>query len=344
MHSYGNSTAPHHASHHKSIERPLSFSISSLRFDSERTRMDFVLMHRWAYTPARRFWSFGYQTKPLARIFDSVPPRLSTAIECAMGAMQAMYSVATLDTTNAITAGNGAIRSAPESTAVSLSGIAESEDAMWEAQADIGFVRVLFDPHTQHRQHVAANAALAKVAGMHREELLARFAAHEVPLPWTDLDFLRFFVLLLRRGLRAESLTVCGRMVFGSGPAARAVLIRHDMITSFDSAGRTTQVSRPLSARRPPRAFAPSLRSPAVTVRSDPLGRSTRPPTLPRLLTPFPHPRRTSPQLAPPYALRIRISCEVLQSPPLYLSVPPYHTLMCIHPSIHPSMHLPVYD
>jgi hypothetical protein len=41
---------------------------------------------------------------------------------------------------------------------------------------------------------VVTNRSMARVLGMHGEEVLARFAAREVQLPFSELDALRYFV------------------------------------------------------------------------------------------------------------------------------------------------------
>ncbi len=41
------------------------------------------------------------------------------------------------------------------------------------------------------------NGAHAALVGMHREEALARFARYDAPLPYTELDCVRWVVFLL---------------------------------------------------------------------------------------------------------------------------------------------------
>jgi hypothetical protein len=46
----------------------------------------------------------------------------------------------------------------------------------------------------QRRRRVVTNRSMARVLGMHGEEVLARFAAREAQLPFSELDALRYFV------------------------------------------------------------------------------------------------------------------------------------------------------
>jgi hypothetical protein len=115
---------------------------------------------------------------------------------------------------------------------------------MWLSEMNCGYLRIVLDPVTQHRIHVTANGQLASMLGMHREEMLSRFAYHEVAVAFSDLDFLRFFVFFLRDlPSGAEPTTCLMRLILGAGPTARAVLVRYDTRIMYDSCGRASEVS-----------------------------------------------------------------------------------------------------
>ena len=63
---------------------------------------------------------------------------------------------------------------------------------MWQQQNDCGFLQLTYDPCTGERIHVALNDLQAHLLGMHRDELVLRFADHDEPLcvPPQDLLFL----------------------------------------------------------------------------------------------------------------------------------------------------------
>ncbi len=46
----------------------------------------------------------------------------------------------------------------------------------------------------QRRRQILTNRSMAGLLGMHREEILARFANHDVQLPFSETDYLRFFI------------------------------------------------------------------------------------------------------------------------------------------------------
>eukprot|EP00292_Cryptomonas_paramecium_P010563 CAMPEP_0113725074 /NCGR_PEP_ID=MMETSP0038_2-20120614/39509_1 /TAXON_ID=2898 /ORGANISM="Cryptomonas paramecium" /LENGTH=261 /DNA_ID=CAMNT_0000655199 /DNA_START=248 /DNA_END=1033 /DNA_ORIENTATION=+ /assembly_acc=CAM_ASM_000170 len=209
------------------VSRPIPYRTQKLRFDSELSQMEYVLLHKWGYKPARRYWSFGYHTKSMARVFDAVPPRLSRAIDLMMDALQIQYS--------AHDAIQNYVSDEPPSVAV-------DEELMWMADNDRGYITLNFDPATQQRRDLRVNARLASFSGMHIEEMLARYAHREFPLPWTDLDFVRFFVHQLLAHLCAESESLFMRMVHGTGPEARAMLVRCEMVKVFDALGRIKKV------------------------------------------------------------------------------------------------------
>jgi hypothetical protein len=117
-----------------SVHRPLPFHAPDLRFDSAPTRMDFVLLHRWAYAPAKRFWTFGYSSTSLARIFDAVPPRLSRAIDRLMAALLAREPAR--DWSAAAAAAAAAAAPHGPEPASAPPPIAASEDAMWQVELD----------------------------------------------------------------------------------------------------------------------------------------------------------------------------------------------------------------
>jgi hypothetical protein len=64
------------------------------------------------------------------------------------------------------------------------------ETTMWQEQNLCGFLSITTDSSTQRRKNVVVNAWLSNVWGMHVEELLARFASHDLHLHFPALDML----------------------------------------------------------------------------------------------------------------------------------------------------------
>jgi hypothetical protein len=65
-----------------------------------------------------------------------------------------------------------------------------AEAAAWDSQDHQGFLQISFDARTSQRKHVMINSRFAQLHGCHKEELLSRFASHEVDFHRTDLDLL----------------------------------------------------------------------------------------------------------------------------------------------------------
>ena len=115
---------------------------------------------------------------------------------------------------------------------------------LWE-QAEVGLVRVDYDPATQRRLRVSANSTAAKLWGMHREELLARFARHDVPTVFTDLDAVRHFAAEMMAPLESQRVMYL-RMCFGGREARRGLLVAFCKDKVFNAHGQLCQV---ISAR-----------------------------------------------------------------------------------------------
>ena len=101
----------------------------------------------------------------------------------------------------------------------------------------------------RRRVNVMLNSCTAAIAGMHKEEVLARLAAHDAPISFLPLDFL---CGLLHQSLRAA---------VPSGPAAARThtdvihlrmarmggrrgsdLVRMEVVKLFNAEGQVTQV------------------------------------------------------------------------------------------------------
>lgn len=62
---------------------------------------------------------------------------------------------------------------------------------MWENEAGLGFLRLDFDPATQLRLSVTCNSTCANLFGMHKEEVMSRFANRDIPVHFPGLDWIR---------------------------------------------------------------------------------------------------------------------------------------------------------
>ncbi len=128
-----------------------------------------------------------------------------------------------------------------------------AELEMWQLQNEIGFLQLTYDPSTGERIHVVINDLHAQMLGMHRDELLARFAAHDEPLRVPAQDLL---LLIADDALRG----------FADGPrhyrtflsdACVPSLVCVSTLRSHDATGRLLSVR--LRLRIPPPSLSRSV-------------------------------------------------------------------------------------
>ena len=195
--------------------------------DIDNPLLSFMRLQGWACPSVLRHWTVGYKAEPIISLFRALPHRLKLYMAHAV-----KFS-----------------GSDPSS-----SDCAERMEGtkMWEGEAVQGFICARFDPTSQACLHVTANERFAAMMGMHREELLARFARHDAPLPAPPLDCLR----ALLHGLaapRAPYRTRYYRLVPpppGDGrPAAPPALVCATAVRVYDRSNRIVAVRRERTGR-----------------------------------------------------------------------------------------------
>jgi hypothetical protein len=191
--------------------------------------LSFMLRHRWSHLAVRRYWTLGYQAEPIIALFHTLPRRLRSAIAQALDAVQRCPNSADIEPSDAE---DPAARAA----------------CGWEDDDLHGFVSAEFDPVSQARVRVAANARAAALLGMHLEELLARYARRDVPLALPPIDAMRAFLHSLHRGVFADGATCYYRIVPPPCPNGRpspaAALVCAESVRVFAASGRIQEVGR----------------------------------------------------------------------------------------------------
>ena len=192
---------------------------------------------------ARWMWNLGYDPSRLVALVNSCPPLVLAAARRLLAAGERLAQVAT----RSLAIGAAA------TAAIDAYGFGEprgfdgwpttrGEEAIWELETELGLVRIDFDAETQRRTRMVANSRAAQIWGFHREEYLARFAAHEGPCQLSDVAALCSFLVGMSEG-RADYLVAYQRFSFGAGPSTRALLVRTCKMRGFDGLGRMVQVS-----------------------------------------------------------------------------------------------------
>ena len=224
--------------------RPIAQGWGGIRLDGDGPALPFMASRRLAQPGARWAWNLGFDAARLVRLIAAVPPRLAeamrrllTAKQCAAQAAAQRLAVASAGMQPAAPAGMVVgcwpphqLQPQPDEDEVA---------AMWEEAAEVALV---LDPATQRRARLTCSTGVTRLWGQHREELLARFAAHEGCLPFTDLGALCALLADACCG-RDGGVVLYHRFSFGQGAAARAVLVCESKSREFDSLGRVRKVS-----------------------------------------------------------------------------------------------------
>ena len=163
------------------IERPLTFD-SSLDFANESRSKILLKQMDWYFPILDRYLEAGYLADALVRVFRSIPRDLEDAIKQGLRALQIIKS----SSEAAQLRGPSPSSHSPSPVAEDLAALPNTEDMMWEARADCGYLRLEWDPVTQRRRRAVINTAFAAINGMHPEEAVARIANREAALGRTN--------------------------------------------------------------------------------------------------------------------------------------------------------------
>ena len=205
----------------------------------------------WAQHFTQRLWTFGYAEQALASIFDALPAGFCAAIQTASdrltGVAQSTHALRIADAAAADADGPA---TAADDLLPREHDFLECLEDIWERDEGEGFIEFAFDPTTQQRTNVMLNTLTASIAGMHKEEVLARLAAHDAPISFLPLDYL---CALLHQSLRAavpsgpasartHTDVIYLRMACRGSQRSGSNLIRMETVKLFNAQGQVTQV------------------------------------------------------------------------------------------------------
>ena len=197
----------------------------------------------WAHTPLRQWWNFGYALEDIERILRHLPPGLSSAMHRLLDTLHYLseVSVYRLQVMSRLAGWQSNTTNTDELS--KLGGTrGQFEEAEWEKEEVFALIGLDFDPTTQKRVNVRANSRAALLWNLRKPELLLRFANYDLPLPYTELDWLRVLILDLQSYFLNVT-THYYRMMVGSGKDARAMMVCVTKFKTFSSGGRISQVS-----------------------------------------------------------------------------------------------------
>jgi hypothetical protein len=219
------------------IEHPIPWASYSVSMDDRDACYDMEvvgrMMEKWSYMPTRKLWAFGYKLEYVATFFESIPTQVDTLLADYLRELQIMLAKGELPHTLPDI-------SLPSRASADDSG-RSAETSMWQEQCSLGYLSVSSDGLTQRRTGVSVNARLSAMWGMHAEELIARFANHDLHLhcPALDLIFLMMDELVFFQQDRVRYYRMFGSL---TGRNRGMILVCSDVRKVFDSAGKHTQV------------------------------------------------------------------------------------------------------
>jgi hypothetical protein len=205
----------------------------------------------WARLFTQRLWTFGYAEQALASIFDALPAGFCAAIQTASDKLTGVaHKTHALRIADAAAADADAAVGGEDVLLHREHVFLECLEDIWERDGEEGFIEFAFDPVTQQRANVMLNTLTASIAGMHKEEVLARLAAHDAPISFLPLDYL---CALLHQSLRAavpsgpasartHTDVIYLRMACRGSQRRGSNLIRMETVKLFNANGQVTQV------------------------------------------------------------------------------------------------------
>jgi hypothetical protein len=202
-----------------------------------------VAKDSWMQPPMARHWNFGYKTTNIFKILNSLPEPMLNIFEQVIESIVALFGELnkTMRTVHTMIGS----KSVDENSIACM----ESDfSSQFESERDIGLIQIDYDPLTQSRKHFALNTFLANLWGMTKDELILRFADYDVPLPYSELDWLRTLIFELETHVDTNT-TRYSRLIFGTGQAARTALVQVTTNKSFDADGQIFRVRLVLSCR-----------------------------------------------------------------------------------------------
>ena len=185
--------------------------------------------------PMMRHLNFGYRPISLIGIIRSLPPRLFVSIRRILSSVHEMKEEL-------------ALRSEKCSAMAGWKGsMVRCESALkprvWEEETKLGLIKIEFDATTQQRKNVTINSRTARLWGMKKAELLLRMNRCEVSLPFTEIDWLRSFVIDVETNFQ-DITSQYLRMIIGFGSEARGILVCQTTVKDFNPVCRMSQVQR----------------------------------------------------------------------------------------------------
>ena len=172
------------------VERPIVYKANAILFQSHFDPCPFDSdSDHWLYPILRRSWEFGADATLLERVFLKLP----TFTQYVIGTGLSAFLTLQLAESNAQRNFNNTLQNDYSGVDV----VEQIENEMWNQSTDTAVLRMRWsqDEETMQpvREELFAND-LVSVVGIHKEEFVSRFAAHNVGIFMTELEWMCFIL------------------------------------------------------------------------------------------------------------------------------------------------------
>ena len=243
------------------IERPLN-STRLIPFERPSPLLNFFFRNGWNTSQICRVpHTVGFQAETVASQICSIHADIPAAIGVVLSSMQKIKETLDFENMSARLAAWQNVSHPTEEENSVANRLVEDDELLWEIDSFTGYQVLSLNPESGQRRDMVVNSALSDMLGMHREELLARLANHDLPPPYLDVDSLLVFLFTLLQHPSPGRRVKYVRMHLGG----RVALVRWSTVIVDDDRGRIVEV--------PPASLLPPPHLPPL-----------EPPFLPRLL------------------------------------------------------------
>ena len=219
----------------------------------------FALIQRWTLTQLNRVWSFGFHRDQLITLLHRLPPPLVGCIADLCSSWETIIQAHSL-----------------ESLKTCFGGRMDTDEIYAATLHQNPFVcrlTMTFDASTQIRSAFTSNRFMAGLLDLSHDDLDRRLAAHALPLPVCELDFVSLLLHQLLGGLTVPGVWRVShlRLMPASGGRRRCVLVSWCSCAQVNDRGEVVEVRAELAhtsscappAKRPPSSNCPRFLSPS---------------------------------------------------------------------------------
>ncbi|EKX50345.1 hypothetical protein GUITHDRAFT_161937 [Guillardia theta CCMP2712] len=168
------------------VDRPLAFKANTASFGIECGQaLEGIFTGSTALV--KRFNEFGFNSSQNLKMFLTMPPKLQDMLKEGVRFLENMFVLKD----DGISTARHNIHLLENDNASNLSNCEDSEISALENFSSLhgsACVRIRYDPEESRRKDVCVTNSMTKLTGLHKEELLTRFAAKDIPFYMTELD------------------------------------------------------------------------------------------------------------------------------------------------------------